>query len=250
LKLFSTRGTRSLSLRNFKMPRGRLGEYSTEDRNSARNTMVRQIGASPGDSGWGKYAVIANPMSRATSAHGSLLKFLETFVRMDRTMPPTPEERRVSPASPDGDVVLATRATTVRPCLLAPPTRVRREAASVGTARAVMPDVLWAACLAPVDDDDRAEVTARAGAATFTAATRKDAPIASIFALCVCGSRVSPWTGDASAGACCATGAVATGDRSFCGPLKPSADKRGCRAELFLWKVVWYGLFTVGSRYE
>ena len=210
-----------MSLRNFKMPRGRLGEYSTEDRNSARNTMVRQIGASPGDSGWGKYAVIANPMSRATSAHGSLLKFLETFVRMDRTMPPTPEERRVSPASPDGDVVLATRATTVRPCLLAPPTRVRREAASaddarIGTAPAASPAHLWAACLAPVDDDDRAEVTARAGAATFTAATREDAPIASIFALCVCGSRVSPWTGDASAGACCATGAVAGGatDRS------------------------------------
>ena len=119
----------------------------------------------------------------------------------------------MSPASPDGDVVLATRATTVRPCLLAPPTRVRREAASANDAR--IGTAPWAA-LAPVDDDDRAEVTARAGAATFTAATREDAPIASIFALCVCGSRVSPWTGDASAGACCATGAVAGGatDRS------------------------------------
>ena len=198
------------NLRNFKMPRGRLGEYNTEDRNSARNTMVRQIGASPGDSGWGKYAVIANPMSRATSAHGSLLKFLETFARMDLTMPPTPEERRVSPAS-DGDAVLATRATTVRPCLLAA-TRVWREAARAGartgTAPAMSPDA-WAA-LAPADDD-RARVTARAGAATFTAATREDAPIASIFTLCVCGSRVSSWTGDASAGACCAALAVASG---------------------------------------
>ena len=141
----------------------------------------------------------------------------------------------MSPES-DGGAVLAARATTVRPCFLAP-TRVRREAARsdarTGTAPAVSPDA-WAA-LAPVDDD-RARVTARAGAATFPVATREDAPIASIFALCVCGSRVSPWTGDASAGACCATG-----DRSICGPLKPSADKRPREAES------WSGAFSMAD---
>ena len=147
--------------------------------------MVRQIGASPGDSGWGKYAVIANPMSNATSAHGSLVKFFETFPRMDRTMPLTPEESRVSPASPPGPpggVVLATLATTVRPrgcAWTGPPVRRADAARKRGEMAPERPT-------SAVDDEgaarERAAADARAGAAALTAATRVDAPIANIFA--------------------------------------------------------------------
>jgi hypothetical protein len=145
--------------------------------------MVRQIGASPGDSGWGKYAVIANPMSNATSAHGSLVKFFDTFPRMDRTMPLTPEESRVSPASPPGPpggVVLATLATTVRPRGCAWTGENRR--ADAARREKMAPERPTSA----VDDEgaarERAAVDARAGAAALTAATRVDAPIANIFA--------------------------------------------------------------------
>jgi len=179
LKQFNRSGTTFPFRNHFNKPLGLFAAYNTEDKNSARNMIEKQMVASPGDSGCGKNAHIEKPTKMQIRAKGSIRKFRLMRSRTASITLPTLVLTRVSPSFPGG-VVEATRARILKP------RPVDAGRAMAPTRTRVAPVALCARRACRLEGTHTAEHLAEVFPAprrTAVAPTPANAPIAAIFVI-------------------------------------------------------------------